>query len=352
MNRWIKAAAAGAIVFTLFTGTCSAAGYIDSGISERTKEEIAEKWKRTYPSAYHAYPFLQAPLLTESAAWGKLNRRFLDGGLARLNYHRYIAGLSDDVVLSEALTETAQKVSVTRSVYSFSPFALSRGAVMTHSAPEAGKLQTVAAAVYNFPAYLVTRNTFSSPDPKTALIESIDRGMGITPDPEKERLYDRSFLLYPTLKEVGFGMAPRGGIRNFSHVAMYNVLNEGTATAYPYNYVAYPARGYFPADDFPSSSPWTVILNDYVFKEIENPEQISIEVKRLSDGMIWGHTKKLRNLKDVTISSSFIAFRPDVKEPFAEDEEFRVTISGLTKMNDEKATSYIDYYVRFFYIHP
>ncbi len=67
----------------------------------------------------------------------------------------------------------------------------------------------------------------------------------------------RRWLLYPRLGDVGFGLA--GDAAGYSYVLMY--VMDQAAGPVEYDYVAWPASGYFPAEYLTADMSWSLSLN-------------------------------------------------------------------------------------------
>ena len=84
-------------------------------MSARSADEIRRRWSELRPGLTGS-PYSTAPSISAPYAAGALRSAFSRDGLNAFNYARYLAGLPDDVVLDDGLTDLAQHGVVARSI--------------------------------------------------------------------------------------------------------------------------------------------------------------------------------------------------------------------------------------------
>ncbi len=182
----------------------------------------------------------------------------------------------------------------------------------------------------------------------------------------------RRWILNPRFDRTGFGYAD--GV----HYADQRVIGNSTMQVHnaegpdiEYDYIAWPAPGYFPREFFDSDDPWSVTLNPGRYLEPEFGS-VSVRLSRLHDRRSW--TLDARDA-EVSLDREFftvnlerygvpnaIIFRPAPGEIGVRDRvnlmgdleiepgTYRVEISGLKRRNGAQET--IKYEVTFFDLEP
>lgn len=109
----ILKAAVAAVCFGMVTmwSTADIAGAqaVESGLPERSKEELAALWRNYTPLwAADPNPFVQTPNANAPYKAGKLKQDYMQGGVAMANMYRYASGLPGHLLFDEALVNQAQ----------------------------------------------------------------------------------------------------------------------------------------------------------------------------------------------------------------------------------------------------
>ena len=98
----------------------------------------------------------------------------------------------------------------------------------------------------------------------------------------------RRWFLNPSLGKVGFGYAE--SVRGSSYIV--NKVFDRSATYGDYDFISWPASGYFPNDIFDASTPWSVTLNPAKFNTSASVlNSAVVKITRVSDGKSWTITQ-------------------------------------------------------------
>ncbi|WP_282936979.1 S-layer homology domain-containing protein [Paenibacillus sp. RC67] len=312
---------------------------VESKLPLRSKEEIIGRWKMYSPDNYKVNPFTETPRITDVYAPGKVNIRYLEGGVARANFYRFISGLPDNLELSEDLSDRIQYGAVvTSAVYGNLNHVVAKPADMNdeffEKASNALKKSSSVAIKETSPNLLAA---------------SVDMYMNSSLDGNSINRYGNNLdLLKPYMKKIGFGIAP--GIQNTqTFYSSMSFTDDVSPEPIDYSFVPYPAQGNFPADVFKPSNKWTILLNPYQF--IHDSKDIVIQLTRQTDQRTWS-SKNAWNSNHIRVSNfkdfSQIDFIPEELDSIKDNDVFSVKVTGLKSYTGFETE--INYNINFFYI--
>lgn len=315
--------------------------------SHRTKADIVAKWLQyppMLPKRNRLNPqdaFERLPVVTAPFDAGQLKAAYIMDGLNATNFVRYLAGLPDDIVPDWSLApqqQAAALVNVVNGVLTHKPahpqnmeqslFDLGyRGSSSSNLSPGC------------LPFYYCVMNYMADSDPYNI-----------------DRVGHRRWILHPWMKETMFGFA-----FNESHKGstMYVLDQDRPQTNVRYDYVAWPAAGYFPKEFFAPYQAWSVSLNSKKF-ENRSIAEIRVTLTRARDGKTWtlGYNDRTReyggryfNVETSNYGEPFcIIFRPDQIVDIQDGDTYRVVIDGLFDTSGRKAG--VTYETTFFSMMP
>ncbi|MFE5318763.1 S-layer homology domain-containing protein [Paenibacillus sp. NPDC056579] len=320
----------------------ASADVIKYDLPARSKEQIKAKWRAYSPNQFQGEPYAEKPVLTVPFKAGRIAPSYLQGGVARANWYRFLSGLPEDLELSEELSESAQHAAVVTAATYGTTFPIKY-------APDEMK-----DGFYKMANRLADRSQFiwTNDTMPNLLATSVDYYMDTSDmsakEPNAQKLTSGVPLqiLNPKLKKIGLGLAPGEGFRSYSVL----FLEDDSRNAdFRYSYISYPSPGHFPADLFRNDQSWAILLNSSLF---QRPIRLNIELKRHSDQKTWtlreGTLILDQQLIDEASGTQRIMFKPRDLDPIKEDDTFTVKVTGLTKVDKDEAE--LSYDVQFFYI--
>ncbi|MFD2117001.1 S-layer homology domain-containing protein [Paenibacillus yanchengensis] len=317
----------------------------------RSKYDIAVQWSKYKPfdigGEYMANStiFEQKPQLTTPYKAGKLKKVYVEDGLKAVNFVRYLAGIPHDVTLDWTLEQQQQTGALVNALNESMSHTPNKPAQMAQKQYEQGYKATSHSNIY-----------YGSP----TLYDSVIGYMSDQDSTNIKNVAHRRYILNPWMKQTMFGFVfakPKANAVSYKngvpHSAMYVMDNSREASTFTYDYISWPAAGYFPEEVFEEQDPWSVLLHPEVYNN-KRTSQITVELVRERDQKRWRFDKNNRdtsgkyfNVETSGYGSPFaIIFRPDAVGEFAEDDRFTVLISGLFKQTGEQAE--ISYETTFF----
>jgi len=314
---------------------------LENELPARTKDGIIGRWKMANPDNYKAEPFIRKPNLSEPFEPGVVNSHYLQGGVARANFYRYISGLPD-LELSPDLTEHSQYVAaVTASVYGnynmlrkdyFKP-----GEELFEKAQSMAKRSNM---IKLDDQYANHSNQVSA---------AVDKFMNPLNYEDIKTAGDSRGLLIPELKKIGLGFARGDKDTSYTILHIPDTGTAGNTESLKYSYISYPANGSFPLDVFDPKRLWNwkIMLNPQQFKEQKN-EDIKIRVQRQSDRRTWSTGDLSGSAVSHSAALNQISFHLSELDSIQDDDVYTVKVSGLKKNSYFDAE--LEYKVHFFYI--
>ena len=230
----------------------------DDGIVYRTEEEISEYLKKNPVDLHAAVSYKTKPSLKAPYEAGQLSDETLNSALRLVKNIRYIAGLSDNVVLNDEYTARAQAGSLVNAVNDELSHTPNKPANMSEDLYQLG---------YEGTSHSNIGFGYGSVNGSI-----IDGYMDDSDSSNIDRLGHRRWILYPGLTETGFGYAGR-------YTATY-VIGEESYIQYPECNIAWPARE-MPVDYFTDTA-WSLSTG-----EVEDISKITVTLTREKDKKSW-----------------------------------------------------------------
>ena len=306
--------------------------------------EIRARYELIKPF-YSGETFDEQPSIIAPYSTGIVNREYLNDGLKFLNFQRFVAGLPDDVMLSEELIDDAQKGAVVLAANNLMSHQPTQPSDMDDDFFLDGEEATLSSNL--------SRRT-SSKGISTYPIRDALIGQANDDDTSNMAMVGhRRWLLTPEMKYTGFGVADNGNTR-FIVVYVMDSSKEETQAS---DYIAWPSTPAFPKEFAEGKLPWSVQPN---LAEYARPVwgQVKVTLTRRTDGKVWefdtSHNQTSASDRFFNISlvgvggrdyRSAIIFRPEGIDEYS--GIYDVKITGLT--DPEGTTSKeISYSVEFF----
>lgn len=297
-----------------------------SGDLSLTKPTIQDLKKRD--SARIAYDnnnkYEVAPSTVYPYSAGKLNDEYLTATLVEMNYVRYIAGLKD-VTLSEEYTNLAQHASVLDAAL----------CQLTHYPTQPADMDE---DFYNLGYRGASRSNLYMG--MTSLPSTI---IGYCNDPGKSNTAagHRRWILNPAMGATGFGFAETMVARDGGYYsstpfsATYAI--DMSVNDVDYDFVSWPASGYFPTNAMDSRANWTISLNPS--KYANATANAHVNITREADGKVWD--MDANSTPDNYGSSSYCfvnnsgygsgsCIMVGLGNEFAQEGTYHVLITGIT----------------------
>lgn len=216
------------------------------------------------------------PSVTSPYALGELSPSFLDSGLTYFNYIRYLAGLPA-VELSKEKNTAAQYGAVVMAANNELAHFPTQPEDMDDAFYQAGYAATST-------SNLSMRGTSSAGNLQLDVLQSAIAGqMSDSGSNNLSTLGHRRWLLSPKLLYTGFGCADAEFDGTFYRTYVDVPVFDRSGGAVDYNFVAWPASGYMPVQEFAIGDPWSVSLNPtkYATPALED---LTVTLTRVVDG--------------------------------------------------------------------
>jgi hypothetical protein len=314
-------------------------------------DEIRAKWNQ-YKPGNEGTPYAQTPKVEAPYKAGALTKAHLNDGLNMTKFVRYLAGLSENVYLDDGLNDQAQHGAVLLAALDQLTHNPSQPAGMAGAFYQKGKTSCGSSNLY----YVSTKYNRNNAEDLDRAVRAFIHDLS-----NIKTLGHRRWVLHPSLRKLGFGLAERdqsGGMH--AYYTTMQVFDTGNKTdKVDMDYVLWPAKGYFPVDVFSGDEPWSVSLNPNVYDIAKCQPEVTLINE--TTGRKWvfsivGDTSvKLKYFyfnRDAYGWPGCIIFRPDGLESLSVTEDrlnnntFAVTITGLVRKDGASAS--INYNVTFF----
>lgn len=216
------------------------------------------------------------PSVTSPYALGELSPSFLDSGLTYFNYIRYLAGLPA-VELSEEKNTAAQYGAVVMAANNELAHFPTQPEDMDDAFYQAGCAATST-------SNLSMRGTSSAGNLRLDVLQSAIAGqMSDSGSNNLSALGHRRWLLSPRLLYTGFGCADAEFDGTFYRTYVDVPVFDRSGSAVDYDFVAWPASGYMPVQEFAIGDPWSISLNPTKYA-VPALEDLTVTLTRVVDG--------------------------------------------------------------------
>ena len=292
--------------------------------------------------------FDETPSVTAPYALGELSPSFLDSGLTYFNYIRYLAGLPA-VQLSDEKNTAAQYGAVVMAANNELAHFPTRPEDMDDAFYQAGCAATSTSNIS-------MRGTSSAGNLQLDVLQSAIAGqMSDSGSNNLSVLGHRRWLLNPQLLYTGFGCADAEFDGTYYRTYVDVPVFDCSGAAVDYNFVAWPASGNMPVQEFAITDPWSISLNPTKYA-VPALEDLTVTLARVVDGKSCVFTSDTCPETPAEDGAYFtidtrgygegdaIIFRP-ASDDFGSTQyglgEYTVTVTGLTdQFGNAEALSY------------
>ena len=286
--------------------------------------------------------FLTEPSVVAPYATGSLTEEFMQTGLTYLNYVRFVAGLPE-ITLDDAMNLDAQQGAVVLAAIDELTHYPHKPADMDDAFFKRGSDATSSSNISYRWGYNPLGNL------KNSILGCMNDNSSIG---NLTTVGHRRWLQNPTLGKVGFGYAESNSGASYIVTKVFDRSGVGCT----FDFISWPAAGNQPVDLFPAQNPWSVTLNNSVYRKA-SADSVKITVTRESDGTQWifdGSTGKPNtNIDPYLIVDTqgygipnCIIFHPGTANVRNYEGVYTVKITGIYYLNG--AAAEINYTVEFF----
>ncbi len=266
--------------------------------------------------------YAETPVLTAPHKAGRLKKEYLEWALRHVRAYRFLSELSPDIELNEAYNDLAQH----------GAGVLALNGDLSHSPPKPPGL----ADDFFKKGFEGCAKSNLSLHPGGSLRDSVDNFMDDSDPSNIERVGHRCWILNAPLGKIGFGEAGKEG----TFKALYVV--DSSAGAGPRSgkpapkdaakgpgFVAYPSRGYYPADYLASGAAWSFHPQEGGAFPLNSKDDARLELWRLNEEYDLAEKVEINHLS----LSSFkaLVFRPVLPKGDLAGARFLVSIASVSK---------------------
>lgn len=243
----------------------------DLSMAKLSREEIAQLL-RDNPLGFTGEAMAQASSTTAPYALGQVSDAALSTALGRFNALRRLAGLGP-VALDTEFTQRAQYGAVLLAATGTLTHHPDKPADMDEDFYQWGHNATSCCNIYQGTGATL-------PQAVEAFFDDSDAA-------NLPMLGHRRWMLSPTMSKTGFGFSPSRyayGASPYHFAALWAF--DRTGPAVDYDFIAWPASGYFPTNVFASDQAWSVTLDPakYAVPELS---ALTVTLTRATDGKVW-----------------------------------------------------------------
>ena len=163
----------------------------------------------------------------------------------------------------------------------------------------------------------------------------------------------RRWLLSPALQHTGFGMA--NAKSGMTYVTMY--VHDFTAPSIePWERIAWPSAGAFPAEYLYADTPWCLLLNSDVYPDPDEHIKITVSCEQTGEAFVMNRLAKEDAADAYWIDDDAyglgvaLIFRPWTEFEYEQNQHWRVRIEGLRRTDGLEET--IEYQVNMISLEP
>ena len=286
------------------------------GVSEKaTGKGIPYKTPWTDEMKYAEMPSIRAPYSA-----GSLTQEYQNTALKSLNFIRFLAGLPNDIEISEEYLSFMQHGAVLLNQQ------------LSHTPTQPGDMDDDFLKKHTKRTMKVISVTVF-PD----LMSSITQGYAI--DSSAILPGHRDWILNMNIQYTAFGEAGNGS-------NMY-VFDKSRKNIPDWDAICYPVSN-FPTDFFDTTAAWSIQLNN---KKVETPDMDKVQVTLTGNGKTWSFSKQSSSQDfKINTTSSRIYFKPTGIDGLFYSGEYTAKVTGLQTKDGNPAE--MEYTVDFFDIKP
>jgi hypothetical protein len=304
---------------------------------------IKAKWKE-YKPGFVIQPFVEKPNIEKPYRAGSLSPDFLNDGLKTLKFIRYLAGLPEDVVMTDELNNVGQHGAVI----------LGKVGHLTHTPSKPADMDQ---AFYKIAYQSTSTANIHQSVGKTSNLSEADKSWCDDSDESNiDRVGHRCWMLNPMMGKTGFGYSTTGSGEQVMAFALIQVFDQSAVGVTKPDYILWPNQGYFPGSFFGEKQAWSVHLNSERYDLAKCKP--AVKLTSVNKGTEWVFTNRdkdksgkyfnINKVDSINFGgfSYVIIFRPDNITSFLFDKKFKVTIDGLVDKDGKPRK--IEYEVEFF----
>lgn len=274
-GKMMLLAAALAAALAMPAAAVAETGFADSG--ERGAAKM-ERWEITQlldttGIRMADIRFDEAPNTAYPYAAGRLSTGTTDMFLARMNAMRKLAGVPA-VACDPGLTETAQYGTTLEAASGQYGHTVGKPADMPDEFYGKGSASLLSCCIY----HLNTGNADLA----------IDGFLNDYGEVNMDKQGHRRYFLNPQMGKTGFGYAVSPGAGYYDDVYFNVYAFDRSGGAVDYDFISWPASGYFPGDRFlfEGRTAWSVSLNPALY-QTPDANTVKVRLVRESDGRTW-----------------------------------------------------------------
>lgn len=282
-------------------------------VQYHTQDEIRNYAKASNVTLEDALSFSEEPVIEKPYSPGKLSDETLQSAIKMLNQVRYIAGISDNVTLSDEYNSLVQAGALANYINN----------QLSHF-PE--KPEGMPDNMYELAKQGASSSNIAWASWKNCSLNStiISSWMEDGDSSNIDRVGHRRWIINPSMGKTGFG-AVSGKNGTYSSVYSFDRSNT-SATEYG---VMWPAQN-MPASYFGKEFPWSVSMG-YVVDQ----SAVNVSLTRKNDGKAWNFSDSSADGEFYVNNDNYgqkgcIIFRPAGNIKYNAGDVFKVEITGLT----------------------
>jgi hypothetical protein len=254
------------------------------------------------------------------------------------NFVRYLAGLPSELELEQSLIDQAQ----------YGALLLAATDELTH---EPGKPVQMSRDMYDVGYRSTTTSNISvGVDTLSEQVLGFMDDLGLH---NLKHVGHRRWILNPPLKKTGFGLAYASETAPYGAMQVFDT-SDASAVKVDYEYIAWPAAGWFPSGFFAEEAAWSIAPNPQ-FYDLNQSPNLSIELTNERTNAKWYldsndyQEREKGEFFHVSLSEggypSALVFRPS-DAVYNDASTYNVVVKGL--YHREKGEVELTYQVRFF----
>ncbi len=281
-------------------------------VQYHTQDEIRDYAKASNVALEDALSFAEEPGTEKPYSLGKLSDETLQSAIKMLNQVRYIAGIQDNVVLSDEYSQLAQAGSLANYI----------NKELSHfpEQPDGMTDEMYALAKKGAGSSNIAMASWKNRSLNSTIVSG---WMEDGDNSNIDRVGHRRWIINPSMGKTGFG-AVSGVNGTYSSLYSFDMSNT---SAKEYG-VMWPAQN-MPASYFGEKFPWSVSMG-YVVDE----SSINISLVRKNDGQKWNFSNSSADGKFYVNNDNYgqkgcIIFRPGNGIEYKAGDIFKVEITGL-----------------------
>ena len=296
-------------------------------VSYHTQKEISDYVQKHPSHKDDKLTYAKKPVVKGAYDMGKISEATQNSALNMLKQIRYIAGISDQVTISEQYTELAQAAALTNYA----------NGQLSHYPPKPAGMSD---SLYQLGAEGARQSNlaWASWQGRSLAGTIVDGWMEDGDSSNISRVGHRRWLLNPSMSATGFG-AVDGSNGTYSTVYTFD---DGNTSAEEYG-VCWPAQN-MPTEYFGTAFPWSVSTGT-----VEEPSSVRVTMKNVKTGKVWKFSSSSSDGDFYVDNGGYgqtgcIIFRPDKGVSYKDGDSYQVNITGLAGPDISYGVHFFDLY--------